>query len=136
MTLKANKDIKTKKKLGKNQSMDISSLPISESESQNNTFLNFEKYDEDRMPEALSSLNDVSFQRASREEDYSRTIKTPETVKKIMKTKKNENQKLQLITKEIFKVAQRIASEANVVNRNQADYISNCALKIMDIINK
>lgn len=136
MSLKANKDIKTKKKLGKNQSMDISSLPISESESQNNTLLNFEKYDEDRMPDALSSLNDVSFQRASREEDYSRTIKTPETVKKIMKTKKNENQKLQLITKEIFKVAQRIASEANVVNRNQADYISNCALKIMDIINK
>lgn len=112
--------------------MDISSLPMSESQSQNNTLLNFDKYNEDRMPNALSSLNDVSFP----EEDPSDMIKTPETVKKIMSTKKDEDQKLQLITKEIYKVAQEMASEANLVNKNQADYISNWALKIMDIINK
>ena len=130
---KNSKNKTKKKKLGKNKNLSISSLPMSDS--QNSTLLNFNKYEEERMPNALSSLNDISFNE-NMDQDYNQGLKTPERVKKMIKDNKDENQKLQLITKEIYKVAQGMAGEANIVNRNQAEYISNCALKIMDIVNK
>jgi hypothetical protein len=107
--------------------MDISSLPISENGSQNNTILRFDKFEEDRLPNALSSLNDLNSSDMNNSGDYdpSKGLKTPENVRKIINNHKGDNSlKLNLITKEIYKVAQSMADDAKVVNKNQADYIS------------
>jgi hypothetical protein len=107
--------------------MDISSLPVSEYESQGSTILRFDKFEDDKLPNALSSLNDQSSSeiRNSGEYDYSEIPKTPENVKKIIdKFEGNSTQKLNLITKEIYKVAKGMADDTQIVNKTQAEYIS------------
>ncbi|CAI2359884.1 unnamed protein product [Moneuplotes crassus] len=117
------------------ESQDISSLPMSESGSNSATILNFEKYERDKMPNALSSINDSSFDDSNSQYD-SNVVKTPQNVRRAIKENKNEHQKLQIITKEIYKVAKEMASQSDHINKNQADYISKCAVKIMDIVNQ
>ena len=116
---------------------DISSLPESDSDSQN-LMLKFDKYEDNKLPKGLSSLNDISLPGTTKfdmENVNESLVKTPIHVKELLGNGNHSNtKKLELITQEIYKAAQLMGSEGGN-EKQQAEYISSCALKIMSLVN-
>lgn len=129
--LRNNKNKIDKKKVEKLSKIeDLSSLPGSNCTSQEEVYLQFDKYEAEKLPRALSSLNDISntTQKAPNSPDLH--VKTLERVRKLLTSPaETEGEKLRLITNEIYKVAHSIADAAHSPNKRSDKSIDTLMLE-------